>query len=89
MKKKVTTKSGSIYLIDEERGFWKKNNDFGERIWWAYGIYGEDVAKWFNKEELDKQPIKPGVHLCIGGRDVWWISTPIVSVEEIEDVESN
>lgn len=89
MTKKVTTKSGAVYLIDEERGWWKKNKDPWERTWWAYGVYPEDVHKWANQEELDKQPIEPGVHLSIGARDIWWFSTPIVSVEEIEYVESD
>jgi len=86
--KKVTTKSGAVYLIDEERSFWKKNNDPWERTYWAHGVYPEDFIRWHNKEPYDHQPIAPGVHLYIGCRGSWWLSTPIISVEEIEHVES-
>lgn len=86
--KKVTTKSGAVYVVNEKDGFWKKNNDPVERILFCHGVYPEDLIKWHNKEPYDQQPISQGTHLYIGSKDVWWLSTPIVSVEEIEDVES-
>lgn len=84
MIQKITTKSGSFYFIDEDRGFWRKNSEQIERIFYAHGIYPEDLIKWHNKEPYEKQPIKVGTHLHIGSRDVWWLSTPIVSIEEVD-----
>ena len=43
--------------------------------------------KWYNHEEFNKLPLQVGAHLFItGGMDNWWMSTPIVSIEDIEDV---
>jgi hypothetical protein len=91
--KKVVTNSGSVYLIDEEHRSWRKNNEPIERIWWckAFVIDNAPNAKtWADISEAaeDRFP-EVGEHLYIGARDVWYLSTPIISVEEIEDVESN
>lgn len=89
MIQKVTTKSGSVYLIDQERHFWKKNDDPWERIWQMYCINPEDFLKWNNKEEYEKLPLQTGKKLYITSRDIWWLSTEIISIEEVEHVESN
>lgn len=80
--KKLTTRSGSVYFIDEESSFWRKNNDQWERIWQMHCIHPEDFMKWNNKEEYERLPLQVGKKLYIAGRDIWWLSTEIVSIEE-------
>lgn len=82
--KKVETQSGSTYLIDEERGFWKKNNDSWERIWWAYSVpasIGSFKAAYETEEKLS---LTVGFRMYIGSREVWWLTSVIESITEVE-----
>lgn len=86
--KKVTTKSGSFYIIDEKRNWWTKNDSRleGGRLQYFYCVHPEDYMNWYNNQEFTKLPLQVGAHLFItGGTDNWWMSTPIVSIEEVED----
>jgi hypothetical protein len=91
LKIKITTKSGSSYIIDD--GYFAKNNtewhsvhdlfffnleDLGiVRNWPEFFAYSKDMPKTFEPEV--------GKHMYISGRDVWWISTEIVGVEEVSN----
>jgi hypothetical protein len=82
----ITTKTGSTYRL--RAGLWSKNYDpYWEKVWWAYCIHDEDFAKWANHEEVEHLEIQVGKKLYIGSRDMWWMSTTIVSIEEIPDEE--
>jgi hypothetical protein len=83
--KKITTKSGAVYLIDNARGFWKKNDSDWDRTYWAYSVYGEDLSKWANQEEVEHLEIQVGAHLYIGSKNMWWMSTKIKKIEEVDD----
>ena len=90
-KIKITTDSGSYYIIDD--GYFNKNKtewhsihqlfffnfeDLGiVRNWQEFWTYSENMPKTYEPEV--------GKHMYISGRDVWWISTKIVSVEELSD----
>lgn len=90
-KIKITTKSGSYYTID--RGYFAKNKtewhsiqelyffDLGDigiiRYWTEFFAKAKDMEKTYEPEV--------GKYMYISGRDVWWISTEIVSVEELSN----
>lgn len=79
------TASGSEYEVDFDKQLWKKNGGPSERIWWAHGVDSEEANKckdWSDVEVAPRTNIREGVHLYIGSRDVWWLSTPIKEVIE-------
>ena len=78
---KITTATGSYYVIDN--GFWNKNGGSWERVWWAHCIPDTPYASWSAIEMAEHKPIQGGLRMYIGSWDVWWVSTPIVSIEEI------
>lgn len=81
MSRKITTTSGAVYHITDG-GFWSKNDGDYDTIVFAHGVTQEQLrtCKYFN--ELEHDEIKVGNHLYISSFDLWWLSTPIVSVEE-------
>ena len=90
-KIKITTKSGSYYTID--RGYFAKNKTEWHSIQELYFFKLEDLPKfrsWTEFYEVSLNMLKishpqVGLHMYISGRDVWWISTEIISIEEIEN----
>jgi hypothetical protein len=82
---KITTESGSVYEIDE-RGILTKYNANGVgidafKIWQmkAVPVYVETM------EEIWDMPAgepEVGKLLYVGGKDGWWLSTPVVRIEE-------
>ena len=83
--KKVETRSGSTYYIDEERGLWKKNNDGWERTWWAYSV-PVNIANFANAEKEERLPLTVGLRMYIGSKDIWWLTSVIESITEVENV---
>lgn len=81
--KKVETRSGSTYYIDEERGFWQKNNDGWERTWWAYSV-PVSICSFVDAEKEERLPLTVGLRMYIGSRNVWWLSSAIDSITEVE-----
>lgn len=92
MKLKVTTTTGSVYEIDTDTGWWLKNGEelhselsalrVGE--WDGTRTNIPDYSSW---PEVDKPEV--GKNMYIRGRDQWdwWLTTPVVSVEEVDSWE--
>jgi hypothetical protein len=83
----LTTESGSMYNLDG--GFCIKNGEFQFKIWWAYcfelteGMRTNDLPQPFDEKDTGRRlPLQVGKCMYIGGKDGWWVSTPIVSIEE-------
>ncbi len=86
----LVTSTGAKYHIDLENQFWRKTSRDGhvgywDRLWgykrspeFPKGFPWEADTGW--ESELPEV----GQHLYITSRDQWWISTPIVEVNEIE-----
>lgn len=86
MALELTTETGRVYLIDLERGFWSRSPfDYTNRIW---AIKAGKVKAWPTQENAehwrDGVP-ELGEHLYIKGYDLWYVSTPIVRIEEKGD----
>lgn len=93
---KITTETGSYYEFDEDRGIVVKNGShaFKYGIVQATPNWGpavrESAAKgaslfaheWVTEHGEDRFPVV-GECLYVVGFDAWYLSTPVVSVEEI------
>lgn len=83
----ITTSTGARYIIDVEDSFWRKIHKDGredpwERIWsMKYSTTLNDFPWNDPKGWTDGVP-EVGSHLYIGSKNVWWLSTKIVSVVE-------
>lgn len=77
---RITTATGSYYVIDN--GLWSKNGGEWAALMWAYSIAESQYSSWKEINAAEHLPIQIGQHLCIGGFNGWWVSTPIVSIEE-------
>lgn len=82
---KVTTEAGSVYDIDSH-GICIKTNAEGRRV----GSFKPFIVKpvpvsvrsWWEIHELpDGDPVV-GQCMYISGLNTWWLTTPVVSVEE-------
>lgn len=89
----AVTESGSRYRIDVEDSFWIKICKHGlpepvERIW-SLKVGTKLVQPWNGPEFWeDASTPEVGKHLYISGKDVWYVSTLIVEVREIEELTS-
>lgn len=87
---RATTETGSVYEIDVENQFWRKNNGPSERIWTMKSIpeltqpttLGELMKRLETVPDVEVPVV--GERLYISGKDEWAFSTVIVSVEEVE-----
>jgi hypothetical protein len=70
-----------MYHITDD-GFWKKNDGHYDRAVFAHGVTSEDLRTAKSLDKLGVSDIEVGNHLYIGSFDMWWLSTPIVSIEE-------
>ena len=89
---KITTNTGSVYTI--KRGICQKSKDGYVidtfKVWVmkqnkdveakALMLPWQDGEQW---ETISRPTI--GRHMYVAGKDVWWITTPVVSVEDEED----
>lgn len=83
---KITTKTGSYYEI--KHGRWRKNGQGGwESVWGMQGIDRLNITSWddITNPEATLVPVQVGLSLYITSRDSWWLSTPVVSIEEFPD----
>ena len=80
----VTTETGSVYRIDLINRFWRKNDGPFERLsalqvgttkCWP----DEDPESWSTARKPEV-----GKHMYIASRDSWWVTTKIVSIEELD-----
>lgn len=81
---RVLTKSGSVYEIDDS-GILKKYDSAGRGLdaWKIYHMKAVPLDVIDMKEIWDMPPSKPevGKRLYVGGKDGWWLSTPVVRIE--------
>ena len=88
LTKKVTTATGSVYLVDYENRFWKKNNEPTERLWFLQqsAVPASEIEyPWVNRDKWEDVEVPEiGKHMYIASRDVWYISTEVVSVEDVK-----
>ena len=81
---KITTESGSVYEIDE-RGIMTKYNAEGRGIdaWkiWQMKAVPTDVKDMKEVWDLPHGEPEIGKLLYVGGKDGWWLSTPVVRIE--------
>ena len=81
---RATTETGSVYTVDRENGFWKKNDGGYERIWdlrvgTTLTHPADDPENW----ERAQYP-EVGKHMFIACRAFWYTTTKIVSIEELD-----
>lgn len=88
---KITTESGSVYEIKD--GLCNKYDSTGERIDAFKVWYMKVVPDWVTtaKEIYDlpddtRREPEIGKRLYLGGKDTWWISTKVVSIEIQENL---
>jgi hypothetical protein len=81
---KITTESGSVYEIDE-RGIMTKYNAEGRGIdaWkiWQMKAVPTDVRDMKEVWDLPYSEPEIGKLFYVGGKDGWWLSTPVVRIE--------
>lgn len=88
-KIKVTTTTGSVYKIDTDTGVWIKNNyevhstlsALKSGVWDGDHSNIPDVWTW---PEVEKPVVGESMYIHGRGMHDWWLSTPVVSVEEID-----
>ena len=81
----ITTRSGAVYTV---RGsIWQKNDGFAQKVLWMHCVHPEDFGLWVDNLPYTHFEVQVGMKLYIGGKDEWWISTPIVSIEKEEGDE--
>lgn len=80
---RITTETGSVYEIDD--GLCIKKNAEGERIdafkVWVMKPVPDDITTWEEIHDLPQGEPEVGKRLYLAGRDVFWISTQVVSVK--------
>ena len=88
----VTTKTGSQYLIDVEAQFWAKNREQWNRTWnlkivdrEAVAELPDDASVWEYIEDQERVELPVvGKAFYITGRDFWYVTTTVVSIEEVD-----
>jgi hypothetical protein len=82
---KITTWSGSVYEIDDH-GIMSKYNAEGHRVdsWKLYHMKAvhTDVSSMEEIFDLPYGLPEIGKLLYVAGKDGWWLSTPVVKIEE-------
>lgn len=80
----ITTESGSVYKIDE-RGIMNKYNADGVHVdaWkiWKMKAVPLEVKDMYEVFDLPYSEPEVGKRLYVGGKDAWWLSTPVVRIE--------
>ena len=83
---KITTKTGSYYEI--KQGRWRKNGRGGwQSVWGMQGLDRLNVKSWADITSTEGRliPVQVGLSMYISSADEWWISTPVMSIEEFPD----
>lgn len=81
---KITTESGSVYEIDDS-GIMTKYNAEGRGVdaWkvWHMKAVPTDVKDMKEVWDLPYSQPEIGKLFYVGGKDGWWLSTPVVRIE--------
>jgi len=89
---RITTETGSIYEIDSH-GICKKFDKDGNWIDSFKALVtkavplDDNIKTWDDIRALPDSEPQVGERLYIGGRDTWWISTRVVSIEVRSDAD--
>lgn len=90
-KLEVTTTTGSVYFIDTEAEVWAKNDSFWNRLtrlsvgeWDGTRSNVPDTSEW---PEVEIPQVGKNMYIQGKGLYDWWLTTPIVSVDEVEGDE--
>lgn len=83
---RIITETGSTYTINE-RGICIKHDSSGRGID-AYKVYitkaiPEEVSSMQEVHALPESKPEVGKRLYVGGKDGWWLSTLVVSIEKL------
>lgn len=84
---KVTTESGAVYRITKNRICYKTDH-YGHtyppfKIWVMKSLDPDNLPfEWSSLNEIPTGPPEIGKRLYVAGREEWWISTRVVSIEE-------
>lgn len=83
----VVTESGSTYIIRE--GFCVKTNSEGMKVdafkLWKIKACPEDVSTFEEIYGLEHGMPEVGKRMFISGKDSWWLSTQVKSINEIPE----
>lgn len=83
MALELTTKSGRVYRLDLEGGFWARSPHFHPQRIWALKAGKElRVPDERNKDQWRDDVPHIGEHLYIASSGEWYVSTAIVKIEE-------
>lgn len=81
---RISTESGSVYEIND-RGIMTKYDSDGHGVdsWKIYRMKAVPTDVKDMKEVWDLPQSEPeiGKLLYVGGKDGWWLSTPVVRIE--------
>lgn len=89
----VTTETGRQYLIDQERGFFIRKGKNGSLDTDWIKIWQLKAGTHFNWPSQSPEGTwedgfpEVGKFMYIAGKDVWWVSTEVVSIEELPSSE--
>lgn len=84
---KVTTESGAVYRISEHRICYKTDHHGYHwspfKIWTMKPIDPDNLpSTWEEVHALPSGDPVIGMRLYVAGKDEWWFSTRVVSIEE-------
>ena len=79
----------SVYWVDLEGGFWRKNQGGLERLWGFGALPGgaeDGIPDWSEvRDALEERDPVIGERLYVSSRDLWYLSSPIERIEYGED----
>lgn len=78
---KITTETGSYYVIDN--GYWSKNGGELSTLMWAHCVEDRPYDGIGELSQSEQLPLQVGKSMYLGGYSLWWVSTFIVSIEEV------
>lgn len=80
---RITTESGSVYSIEHD--IVRKHNSYGRLVdafkLWEMKSVPDVPITWEKLWELPHTDPVVGQHAFIAGRDSWWLTTKVVTIE--------
>jgi hypothetical protein len=82
---RFTTETGSVYVVDD-RSICQKMTSTGKivdtfKVFFMKAV-PEIPTTWEELQDIPESVPVVGQHLFVSGRDTWWLSTAVVSVED-------